>query len=60
MIRNLEVADIIVKLILAVLMIVLYFPRVISGRSAMVLLVLVILIVVIFTFRIVLMFITRD
>jgi hypothetical protein len=60
MIKNLEVADIIVKLILSVAMIVLYFTRVISGRFATVLMVLAILVIVIFTFKILVMFITRD
>jgi hypothetical protein len=60
MMRNLEVADTIVKLTLSVIMIVLYFTRVISGRFATVLLVLAILVIVIFTFKIFVIFITRD
>jgi hypothetical protein len=60
MTKNLETADTIVKLILAVLVITFYFSSVISGPLARVLMILSLIVLFIFFFRILLVFITRD
>ncbi len=60
MANNLETADTIVKLVLAILVIVFYFTKVISGPPAWILLVLAILVGVIFALRMVLILVTRD
>jgi len=60
MIRNLDTADMIVKLVLALLVIVLYFTHVISGPMAKVLMIFGIAVIAIYLFKNILLLITRD
>lgn len=60
MTKNLETADMIVKLVLALSAVIFYFTRIISGPVARVLMILGVLIIVIFVVRILLTLLTRD
>ncbi|MFZ6014409.1 MAG: hypothetical protein ACOYXT_28985 [Bacteroidota bacterium] len=60
MTRNLETADTIVKLVLALLIVLSYFSRVISGPLARIMTILAILVIAIFMAKVFLSFITRD
>ncbi len=60
MTKNLETADSLAKLFLAVLVIVFYFSRVISGPFGKLLMILAVLVIVIFIVKTFLFFITRD
>ena len=60
MTKNLETADTIAKLILAVLVVAFYFSQVISGPLARVLMFLAIGVITIFAFKIALVFFSRD
>lgn len=60
MTKNLETADMIVKLILALSAVIFYFAHIISGPVARVLMILGILVIVIFVARTLLTLLTRD
>ncbi|MBT1686461.1 hypothetical protein [Dawidia soli] len=60
MTKNLDTADTIVKLTLAVAVVVFYFGRVISGPVARGLVILAIALIVRFVAKALLLFITRD
>jgi hypothetical protein len=60
MTKNIETADTIVKLILAVLVIAFYFSRVISGPLAQVLMFLAVIVLLIFVVKALLILVTRD
>ncbi|SKC83473.1 hypothetical protein [Ohtaekwangia koreensis] len=60
MTKNLNIADAIVKLTLAFLVIVCYFTRAISGTVALTLVALSLLVLVIFFAKLFLIFITMD
>jgi hypothetical protein len=53
MTRNLETADVIVKLTLAIAVLILYFTRLITGPSATGLMILAIVVILIFVARLV-------
>jgi hypothetical protein len=60
MTKNLENADMIVKLLLAFLVVVFYFTNVISGPLARALMILALLVIGIFAAKVILMMFTRD
>lgn len=57
---NLDIAENLVKYILALLVIVCYFARIVSGPLAIVLVVLALLVLLIFVIKIFVTVITRD
>lgn len=60
MTKNLETADLIVKLILALSAVIFYFTHIISGPVARVLMILGALVIIIFVARTLLILLTRD
>lgn len=60
MTRNLETADIIVKVVLAITVIVFYFTRIINGPFAIALLVLAVAVLLIFLAKTIWALILRD
>ncbi|HEY0768950.1 MAG TPA: hypothetical protein VGD31_01265 [Sphingobacteriaceae bacterium] len=60
MTKNLETADLIVKIVLAVLVISFYFSRVITGPLARILMFLAVILIVIIAFRMAVLVFTRD
>ncbi|HEY0742730.1 MAG TPA: hypothetical protein VGD40_14775 [Chryseosolibacter sp.] len=60
MTKNLETADAIVKIVLAVLVIAFYFSRVITGPLARVLMFLAVIVILIFALKVAVLLFTRD